>query len=1224
MATQQQSQSNIYRPKQLLLIGLGGVGGRVVNRIMEKVPDSHKSYVQAVSIDTDIGEIQKLGNIPVENHIVLGDNTTIGGFMKKNPDTKDWMVKGDALDLIKSLNTKNGAKQIRMISRIALRATNDQGNLGKKIEQAINKVNAVDGKMQNSGLKVIVICSIAGGTGAGTVLQVPMYLEDAIRNTYDQSSVEFECAMLMPNTFSTTLSRENYINAKVNGYAVIRELMSLNKGKMRRYEYFDAHEVDTTDKRIAPYGRIMLFDSTNGKGEAITGAVDTTHVPLMADALVEYLFGPASIRITSALDNTLKKVYDTDGAGIFGAVGRGSLVYPKRLYQQYSVAKWIDSSISNTWLYADEKAEKAFNDEQREARKNGKASLDKKNKYAHYTDAVYGSDSGFFKNIQNQLMDVGTGEDSGEEVEIAGNESLAEKYWSIVCDELEDTLIYKNEGLAIASDGVTLDKDFTYRKRRGLAAAKDGFRNYYIALDSLPSKVNSFAREFMCPTEAKEPNFYSEDRKETHINHFIREKNLHPVALRCFLYELYWLMQENVSDMEIESPDQMSDSFWDAMLEKKKNRDIEVSDYRNKLLNDTKIVLKSNLAKAMLIYLEEMIEEVEDLFNSVKKVKAFFTNDAKNSLEGIDKLSNSPDTVVAGSTLSAVNCWNTLEGVIHGGEEGSSEVIDDDLSKKLNEMIYKGYFKHMDSRLGVSGKKQKYNFRIPTDYNVILVKELQNYYYDKVSITYNRLFPENVVDAVRYDCGVKNYWNIINDNAVVKIPMEDFFCEDPYDEDLYTTAKNKKLSAFDLVDTLNNLLSLALGKSEPRCGRVNEGGYTNRYMIMNRSILSEESDQSDLESGGVSKITYDETRIIPGVRTDSIQGQGVNACFDGKSENIITFATVYAALEPSDFHGFLAPTSDVDDPQDAMNYYKEYRKYMNEVAANPKMITPHLDRNWHLGGKLLDITEEYTASSWRYAAKAFVYGFVYDTIRIDSDGTVTFGEYGNKNFFGIAPNGEREEEFITPEQKADVSSLKLSSSAKIDLNNYILYNIFEKLISYYELSTAIIDDAEMRITEEVQSGRKEFTKKTLEDENVANINYNCILDIIDGYYKGSSNARYDQKDYVVETSTYMFEVLITAIFNQIKDGSQSMAKIRDVSKKTIQILYRKAICDDIVKDRVVTVDAGEDLGDELDLLLESLDSEESDSQKNPFCKRGRFSEERALALIDLLLRKSEM
>ena len=1223
MATQQ-SNSSVYRPKQILLIGLGGVGGRVVKRIMARVPAENKPYVQAVSIDTDIGEIKQLKNIPVDNHIVLGDNITVGGYMKDNPDVKDWMVKGAALDIIKHRNTKNGAKQIRMISRIALRATNDQGDLGKKIERAINKVNTVDGKMQSSGLKVVIVCSVAGGTGAGTVLQVPMYLEDAIRNTYDQSSVEFECAMLMPDTFETTLSHENYINAKVNGYAVIRELMSLNTGKMRRYEYFDVHEVDTTDKRIAPYGRIMLFDSTNGKGEAITGAVDTTHVPLMADSLFEYLFGPASIKITSALDNTLKKVYDTDGAGVFGAVGRSALVYPKRMYQQYAMSKWISSSLSTTWLYADEKAAKSYSDEVREAKKNGNSTPDEKRKYVHYANAVYNSDSPFFTDIRNQLTGAG-GSDVNEDEEY--DETLAEKYWSSVWEEVEETLIYKNESLATASDGVTLDDSFTYRNRKGLGAAKDGFRNYYQVLTGLESRINSFAREFMCPTEAKDPNFYENDTKEIHFNHFIKKSNLHPVALRCFLYELYWLMMEEISDKEVISPDRHEDEFWDKMLEKKKNRDIEISNYRNELLEDTKTVLKSNLAKAMLVYVEEMIKEVEDLFDSVKKVKAFFVNDAKCSLSGIEKVANSPDTVVAGSALSAINCWNTLEGIIHGGEEGA-EVIDNELSKKLNEMIYQGYFKHADSKS--SARKSNYNIRIPTDYNVILVSELQRYFLNLVTITYSRVFPENIIEAVKYDCGVKNYWNILNDQSVVELPVEDLFCDNPYDEELYKMAVDKNLPAFDVVETLSNLLSFALGKSEPRCGRVNiaGGGYSNKYMIMKRSVLTQISDQSNLDNGGVSEITYDEAEIIPGVRTDLIMGEHVNACFNGKSENVITFVSIHAALEPSDFVGFLAPTSDEDDPQDSMNYYREYRKYMNKVAADPKMITPHLDRNWHIGGKLIDITKEHTVSSWRYVAKAFVYGFIYNTIRIDADGTVIFGEYGNKNFFGISHTGEREEEFITTEQKADVSGSKMTVAERTDINSYILYNIFEKLMSYDNLTTAIINDAEERLYEEVKSGQKEFIKKALEDESVANMSYNCILDVIDGYYKGASNARFNQKDYIDETTTYMFEILITKIFNQVKDGTQSLAKIREVSKKTLEILYRKAICDEIVKPEPVTAASAEGEADDyeaqLELLLGSLDSDAADSQSNPFSEKGRFSKERAMDLIDLLLRKSEI
>ena len=1222
MINEKHSPIKAYRPKQILLIGLGGLGSRTVNKIMSKVPKEFKDYTQAVSIDTDVTDMQRLDNIPVENQITLGSgNTTIGKFMKDNPDTKKWMVQGNALDLIKKRNTKDGAKQIRLVSRIALRATNDQGSLGRKIEQAINKVNAVDGRIAGNGLLVMVVCSIAGGTGAGTVLQVPMYLEDAIRNSYSPENVQFECAMLMPNAFATTLSAENYGSAKVNGYAVLRELMSLNTGRLKRFEYFESHEVDTTDERIAPYGRIMLFDGSNGKGEAITGAADTVHAPLMADALAEYLFGPANGRITSALDNTLKRVYDTDGAGIFGAVGNASLVYPRNLYRQYSVAKWISSTLSSTWLDADIKANEGYRTEIRTARENGSPKPTETSKYLHYSQAVYGGNSVFFKELQRQL--ISSSEDS--------EATLADEYWGIVSEALEDKLIKNNTELFAAYDSVTLGDKFTYRKRKGLSAAKDTFRNYYSVLSSLYSGVPVLSREFMRPLESKKPSFFDKDNNDTHISTFLRKHNLHPVALRCFLYDLHAVLTDNYSDLVITNPDEKSDAEWDGILENKKDRDVKVSDLREEMLESAKTHLKSELAKAMMVDLEELILEVEDLFKCVVKVKGHFENASEDCIKELDRLDHKPDTVVAGSTLSMINSWKNIEISIHAGEEGEEDIIDNDLSMELNKLIYKGYFGHVDTTSKSPSALSKDLLRIPTDYVHVLETKLLEYFDNKIKTTYGSNFPENVVDSVRYDCGVKNYWNVLSNNTK-DLSIEDFICTDPYNSEYYTLAQNNKLSALSLTETLNRLLSLAIGKSEPRCGlvKIPDTDYTNRYIVMNRGILETKIDYSNV-ADGETKIVNEESYIIPGVSTSLVEGVNVNACFEGDSIDEIRCLTVYSGLEPSNYTALLAPTSDEDDPQEAMNYYRAYRKYISSVVADPTKITPHLDRTWHIADKLADITNEYTSSVWKHAAKAFVYGFVYDVIQVDGDGTVIFGEHGNEKFNEISARGIINVDFLNAEERALLASDKCSEAQKKDHINAILNHIFVRLTTDPALASAIIDDAEAHLAEDRMFGKIDFIKNASNAENIANIDYSCILDVIDGYYHGSFNAKHIQQDYTLDTAQYMLDILVTTVFGQIEAITSSPLELKTLATDIVDALYDVAVCDDPIDYKVPNTSTSKAKNDidaareRINLVGEKITSSSATgASQRPFADGGNFSRDSAKRMVEQLLRKSEI
>ena len=739
----------------------------------------------------------------------------------------------------------------------------------------------------------------------------------------------------------------------------------------------------------------------------------------------------------------------------------------------------------------------------------------------------------------------------------------------------------------------------------------------------------------MRPVEAQKPSFYSKDRNKIRINTFIRDHNLHPIALRCFLYDLYSVLQYNITGATVPNPDEKPDSEWDNILESKKNRDIRVNEERNSMLDSAKLWLKSMLAERMIVDLAELIHEIEDLFESVNKVKEYFDNSAVDCLEEIDRRNDRADTVIAGSKLSAVNCWKLLEGKIHAGDEGGDDdIIDDDLSAELNNLIYNGYYKHVNANAKTTISLGGEDFRIPTDYVEVLRSRLQRHFMHKITLTYGKLFPENVVDAIRYDCGVKNYWNILQSNSS-HLTLDDFVCTTPYEKSFYDQAREKGLAAFDVTETLNRLLSLAIGKSEPRCGLVSisaDADYTNRYIVLNKSILTKKTSFSGAENDEETDITEELSYIIPGVSTSMIEGVNVNACFTGSSPDYIACMTTYSGLEPSNFTALLAPIFDKNAPQDAMSYYRAYREYINEVVTDPTKITPHLDRSWHIADRLADITAEYTTSVWKHAAKAFVYGFVYNVIKVTLDGSVFFGDYNNNIFKDIGHDGTLTVTFISPAQQAALANPATSTAEKKDLLNAILNKVFERLTNDPALSTAIIQYGEAQLAEDRMFAKAGFLKMALEEENVASASYNCILDVIDGYYNGSYKAKHIEKNYAIESSQYMFDVVITSIFNQIKSLTASPAEVENTAKQTVQLLYKKAVCDNPAPVAVAAVSDFGGADPQSDLEAQNMlagilggitASSVASANQKPFALGGRFELNRALHMIDQLLRESE-
>jgi len=1221
-----------YRPNQVLLLGLGGVGSRVVDRIMRQVPEEYRPYTQAVSIDTNVNDLKKLKNIPEQNHIQLGSNITIGGYLRNHPEVGEWLVQGKQLDLLRKRNTKNGAKQIRMISRIALRSTHEQGHLGKRIAAAINKINSADGKTDGNGLMVLVVCSIAGGTGAGTVIQVPMYLEEAIKDAYNIDKVQFECAMMMPNAFATTLSTDNYKNAKVNAYAVLRELMSLNTGRLRRFEYFDAHEVDTTDERIAPYGRVMFFDGQNVKGEAITGDVDTVHVPLMADALSEYLFGPASGKIVGALDNTLNALYSSNGRCVFGAVGKAELAYPRMLYKQYAIANWITSTISETWLFPDEEADKTYREAVQTARKEGREKPQEDvAKPRFYRKAVEKASNPFFKEIRLQLAAGSTNADTGVETD------CAQAFWDDLCEYAINDLIVSSEKIGMAKartaeDIANIDSKNTAEGRSAVKAQLDTLCK---AFDEAERGIGTVVRDLMQPTGARNSTFYTKDKTAYRLNTFVKEHNLHPIGLRCFLYELFELVKEDASDVKIGRADSFVDSDWASLLTKSKERGIHIADQIADFESQYKSRFRAEIAKLVLVCLKEYIQEVEDLFTSVRKVKEFYQSSIRMCESKIDQLSRRADTTIVGSTLSMVNCWALLKNNLHAGEE-EDDIIDNELSKELNKLVYQGYFRHIDDNAQASVVIDGDVYRIPTDYVKVLQTSLQRHFMNKIDTTYRNFFPADIVEAVQYDCGVKNFFNIQKHHNP-HLSANAFVCASPLSPDHYETAKNMGIKAFDPVDVFNKLLAVATRKSEPRCGMLVEGageGYIYHYAVMNPAILRVMKGTDDMDEEIMSQ-QKDESQIIEGVSTSTVEGIDITACFEGKSVDKITFVSTYAALEPFDFAALLAPDSDPNAPQDAMNYYRAYREYINEVVTNPSTITPHLDRRWHLADKLADITESHTDSVRKHAAKAFVYGFAYDTISVKDGGTVEFGKSTADVFKRIGPNGIVKADFITAAEQAEIYAVS-SEEAKQKLDS-VLNSIFERLVTDPELTTALIDYAEERLAAERKfsnAGEDSFLKLIMTTEHVANTNYRSILDVIDGFYNGSVRAEHIDADFAEDSARYMFEILVSTIFEQASTLAQAAADVKKLACGIVNVLYGRAICDDSPKDDpkaktaakdldITDLAEGEDAFAAMDALLGEVRSPaQSAAVRKPFTSpHGDFRLEKAYEIIDQLLRE---
>lgn len=1226
--------SNV-RPRQVLLVGLGGVGSRTVDAIMSIMPSGYKPYTKAIVLDTDIGEIDsRIKNIPSENRIALGSNSdngqsvTVGEYIKNNPETTDWFVKGGHLRTIEKRNTAQGAKQIRMVSRIALSATNDFCGMKKRLEDILQDMNSADGTNISQGLLVMVVCSVAGGTGAGTVLQVPLYLEQALAKNFADEDIQMECAMLLPNMFSRAQDIENQSAARANAYAVVRELMSLNSGRLKRGDILPNCDFEKKSEYISPYGRILFFDDVSMSGDSIEQDLDKVYVPKTANALNEYLFGPASGKITSALDNTLARVYRTGGASIFSSVGSAKLEFPRATYVQYVMGKWITNVISEDWRAPDTKANSQYTSLKKDAVDNDTRRPDEWDRRKLYRQSVDETNTPFFREIKHAYY-----------VEKGKKKiSLAKIFWDRNIEYLTDRAL-KDKTINNAKKGLT----GVLEAKGNANAVEEKIRNIENAVNEIVSLGAQHEMNVMRPTEAEAGVFYdpARNRDEKYLFTFLQKNTLHPVMLRYFLLELYELVKEEAEKGGVVSVEYKN-------LENTKNKKERLADSKSqaeKVITSAPIRVISEFAKNMLNDLEIYIEEIEGMFKCLNLVVEAFEQSARNSINGLIPSNPKSGTILAGGQLSMMYTWKQVEAQTGGGDD--IYTIDNDLNGKIHEVVYRAFYEQVAGKNAVTGVDGG-NFKIRTKYEKLVREELQKYYSRLLKDRYSMCFPQNVIEAALLECGLGN---TLKDHLSRMDEPEKYTIEQFIDRGSKPT--NYSVESDEIPDGmvsdakyLEALLGSTIGNAKPYCGRVDDNagnkGIINRLMVVNRNLCRTEVDPHNVDENGIAKMKYIEDELIDGVSTSRIRETNVNTQFvsRGISQDEIKIVTTLAGLQPFNFVAFLPPDDNEHDPAKGETYYESYKEIIDDIAVNNNCITPHLHRNWHLADMLEDFTTDHTSAYNKRASEAFVYGFVFDIIKVKDGGVVEIGKLNNPYFKRIfGEEGVKTFVLLEAAVHASINDAEYldgtTGGSKRDTMNSILVKIYELLATSQPLRDAIYGYAENEMKTFAVEKKPEFISNCLMDENISHVTYNCILDVMDGYYQGTCRIQYKEADRGIKNVGFMFTVLLEKIYEMCKIFSSEPAQIKKMYDDLVELLYQDAFCDDVatganagsaasVANIVGAVADDEDDDQQLkDIfkIIEDATNKSASAATKIFADGQRFGRENAHDMIDSFLNK---
>lgn len=205
-----------------------------------------------------------------------------------------------------------------------LRHIRETENVIQKVYQEYVQIcTSQDVNIVSGEARIFIVASVAGGTGAGTFLDLAFYLKDyfKINNAICNVRGFFLLGVPAMKLRSKSLGDISSNWAKGNTYASIRELKWWEKSNRRfKKMYLENKEIDTEDK---PYDSVFLFDLYNEVGQTLSSFQEYEN--LIADVIYDLLIRQISrTNISSYQDNFLQR-----GQFSLGSFGRSVLLYPK-------------------------------------------------------------------------------------------------------------------------------------------------------------------------------------------------------------------------------------------------------------------------------------------------------------------------------------------------------------------------------------------------------------------------------------------------------------------------------------------------------------------------------------------------------------------------------------------------------------------------------------------------------------------------------------------------------------------------------------------------------------------------------------------------------------------------------------------------------------------------------------------------------------------------------
>lgn len=1086
-----------------LLIGLGGTGCKILERVSKLVKSDQRKNIAFAAFDTDINDLRGIQERnPFIKIVQTSTKQAVGEYLNKDIHARDTWFPVNAILNGKTLT--EGAGQVRSISRLAFDTVLRAGKI-EPLHEAIQSLYRVEEDKVDQALRVVIISSLAGGTGSGLILPVAMYVRNYLATHFRKNANITRGFFILPEVFYEVIAGQGERNnLKANAYATLRELDAfLMKGDDTLHERY-ASSVRLQFPKIAsdgyeeydvrPYDFCFLFDAQNAEGSKLSSF--DQYLDHAANCIYAQSIGPMNKRSNSSEDNTIRKLAKERGRNRYAGAGVSMLIYPFEDIKKFIAYKWAKQSVSKQWLVYDNMYRELCK-ENAQKREDGLATKEQSlsSFYVNQIESAAKHDDPFAKSIIRASGKYTNG--------VTRNSDKWKEYVNAIMSKIKRDL----------EDGPSDLKSKYADAKEQISNLGNEWKEYVEAYEveqEYHLMSNAYAEEVsqtIAYSMFKDSKTGIDNSKDYRLETYLVDTNnkfLHPNAIRYILIKILELMkkQKEIVDKDMIDNKEYFDSFEKNTFDDPETEDVEET-------------------------VEDLVERKVSLFNK-------WTNHPSGDQEEMKRKFKKYFEAIGSYQIQSVQSYVLLKGIdyinsiIHAFESFylTFENRINSLDRSISD-IYKKYSERKGTTVRYVCASQEcldeiYKRKIYTGSAISIDSGLaRDIYFKVLEYAQKRDKPNsNRYFSDLFDLGIINYF----EDLVMRNYGNDL------DVDIITAIEKEVeyKGSFDNLDDTDNLIDKYVRKTIDDTRKLScpfiespmgEARDPIHACTFNTSLMPERSDESPR-----AQLIRKELMNYGGEPDEDIK------------KNTIMFYQSFYGLRANDLSKFAPPEKNLTYSRSGGEYYKAYYELIQGIhpeTHRSKEISPHIDRWWHIITKMPDL-DEFNQKKQEYDIyAAFFWSIIRRYVYLFDEG---FGQkvYKLRNIL----------------LKMDDDKLIVSNGTECDK----LYEVLDAISIYPELVNKILMDVEAMTKDDLNEGTSledgvlftALNTYSIEEPGIGenNVPSNSIFDIPVLMRKSSTPETYYEND-VIEMVRVEIEEIKKYLVNFCtpKELSELMGKV---------------------------------------------------------------------------------